>query len=155
MPTTDARTGRKIIWPVATLEASRPTTRPRRAVNQRVATVALSTMAVQPLPMPTNTPQVSMSCHSSVMKVLSATVALSRPSANMTTGRIPKRCMAAAAKGPMKPKMKMLIPIAAEMLARVHPNSPSRGTIRTPGVARTPAPVMRTRKTSATTIQAK
>ena len=36
--------------------------------------------------------------------MLSATVPLSSESAIMTTGRIPKRCMAAAAKGPMKSK---------------------------------------------------
>ena len=36
-------------------------------VNQRVATVAASTMAVSPVPMPTTRPQSTMSCHTCVM----------------------------------------------------------------------------------------
>jgi hypothetical protein len=44
-----------------------PTTRPRRAANQRVAMVAPSTSAVMPVPMPITTPQSSISCQSCVM----------------------------------------------------------------------------------------
>ena len=46
----------------------------------------------------------------------------------------------------------MLIATAAEMTARLQPNSPSSETISTPGVARTPAVTSRmTNVTSATT----
>jgi len=44
-----------------------PTTRPRRAENQRAAMVAPSTRAVSPVPKPTTKPHSNSSCHSCVM----------------------------------------------------------------------------------------
>ena len=41
-----------------------PSTSPRRAVNQRVATIALSTSAVMPVPTPTTIPHSATSCQS-------------------------------------------------------------------------------------------
>ena len=57
-----ARSGRKINWPVALAADSAPTTRPRLASNQRVATMAASTIDVMPVPAPTSTPQSSIRC---------------------------------------------------------------------------------------------
>jgi hypothetical protein len=47
-----------------------------------------------------------------------------------------------------------LIDTASEMVARDQPNSPSRGTIRTPGVERIPDAASRVMKATAKTIQA-
>ena len=60
-----ASSGRNTNWPVATLAVRMPTTRPRRASNQRAATVALSTSAVMPVPMPTTTPHSRINCQTS------------------------------------------------------------------------------------------
>jgi hypothetical protein len=46
-----------------------------------------------------------------------------------------------------------LIETASEMVARVQPNSRSRGTIKMLGVARTPAELSKTTKVTAATIQ--
>ena len=62
-----ASSGRNTNCPVATLAVRMPTTRPRRAVNQRAATVAPSTSAVMPVPIPTTTPHSSISCQTFVM----------------------------------------------------------------------------------------
>jgi len=48
----------------------------------------------------------------------------------------------------------MLIATAAEINARFHPNSDSSGTISTPGVARMPAVMRRTRNVTPATTQA-
>ena len=52
-------------WPAAEPAVSTPSARPRRAVNQRVATTAPSTSAVRPAPTPTMTPHSSVSCQTS------------------------------------------------------------------------------------------
>ena len=62
--------------------------------------------------------------------------------------------MSDAANGPISPNRAMLMAMAPEMAARLQPNSPSSGTIRMPGVARTPAVISSTRKVTAATIQA-
>jgi len=48
----------------------------------------------------------------------------------------------------------MLTAMATPIVAALQPNSFSHGTIRTPGVARTPAPTSRTRNVIAATTQA-
>ncbi len=67
----DAAIGRKISCPVAELAVSMPITRPRRCSNQRLATVAPSTSAVNPEPTPSTRPHSTTSCHSAVMRVAS------------------------------------------------------------------------------------
>ena len=62
--------------------------------------------------------------------------------------------MTDAANGPMRPKSAMLIATAAEITARLQPNSVSSGTISTPGVARTPAVTSSTTNVTAATTQA-
>jgi hypothetical protein len=52
-----AAAGKNSSWPVALLPASNPMTRPLRCTNQRLATVAPSTMAVRPVPRPSTMPQ--------------------------------------------------------------------------------------------------
>ena len=59
--------------PVAALAVRVPMTRPRRESNQRLATVAPSTMAVKPVPSPTISPQVSHICQGAVMRVARTT----------------------------------------------------------------------------------
>ncbi len=67
-----AASGRKASWPVAELAVNTPMTRPRRAVNQRLATTAPSTSAVMPVPKPSTTPQRMNKCQSCVACVASA-----------------------------------------------------------------------------------
>ena len=62
-----ASSGRNTSCPVATLAVRMPTTRPRRAENQRAAIVAPSTSAVMPVPRPITTPHSSISCQTCVM----------------------------------------------------------------------------------------
>ena len=62
-----ASSGRNTSCPVATLAVRMPTTRPRRAANQRAATVAPSTSAVMPVPRPITTPHSSINCQIFVM----------------------------------------------------------------------------------------
>ena len=72
-PTPSARrdsSGRKTSCPLAVAAVSAPVTRPRRATNQRLATVEANTVAMQPEPTPTTTPQSRNSCHGSVICVV-------------------------------------------------------------------------------------
>ena len=62
-----ASSGRNSNWPVATLAVRMPTTRPRRATNQRAEIVAPSTSAVMPVPRPITTPHSSTRCQTCVM----------------------------------------------------------------------------------------
>ncbi len=61
--------------------------------------------------------------------------------------------MMAAANGPMQPYRMRLIEIANAIVARDQWNSCSSGTIRMPGVERTPAPVSSTTQVTPMTIQ--
>ena len=149
-----ASIGRKINCPVAFAADSTPVTRPRRASNQRVATIAASTMDVTPVPVPTQTPQSSISCHWLRIVVVSATEIASKPTAARITRRMPKRSITDAANGPIRPKSAMLMATAPEIAARFHPNSDSSGTIRTPGTARIPAVTRRMKNVTIAMIQA-
>ena len=141
--TIPASSGRNTSCPVALAAESAPSTTPRFWSNQRVATIAASTIDVTPVPAPTSTPHSSISCHSACMRVEAATEAASSSSAPSTTRRSPQRSITAAANGPINPKSAMLTATAAEMTARLQPNSPSSGTMNRPGVARTPAVISR------------
>ena len=116
--------------------------------------VADSTLVMQPEPMPDTTPQVSTSCQGWDMKRLAADETLIMASAAITVARMPKRCMAAAAKGPVRPNRK--IPVAAAKLTvpRDQPNAAPQGTISTPGVDRSPAAASSATKITATTASA-
>jgi hypothetical protein len=131
-----------------------PRTSPRRASNQRVATIAASTIEVTPVPAPTQTPHSSINCHVDAILVVSATDTASSDSASSTMRRRPQRSIADAANGPINPKSAILIATAAEMTVRLHPNSLSSDTISTPGVARTAAVTSSTTKVAAATIHA-
>ena len=88
------------------------------------------------------------------MRVVSATEMARSATAPATSRRSPQRCMADAAKGPIRPKSAMLIATAAEMTVRLQPNSCSSGTISRAGVARTPAVMISTVNVTIATIQA-
>jgi hypothetical protein len=92
-----------------------------------------------------------MSCQLSVMKTVSPLPAETRISAPLTTRRMPKRCMSAAANGEVRPKRMRLTVTASEMVPRDQPNSCCSGLMSTPGVARKPAePSTATNDTAAT-----
>jgi hypothetical protein len=135
----EASIGRNTSWPVAFAADSIPSTRPRRASNQRLATMAASTIDVTPVPVPTSTPHNSVNCHEVFIPVVSVTAVPSSAMAASTTRRSPHLSITDAANGPRRPKSAMLMATAAEMTVRSHPNSPSSGTISTPGVERMPA----------------
>jgi len=87
-------------------------------------------------------------------KALPPIAAASRTSATTIVRRMPKRCIAAAANGPINPNRTRPIDTARVMLSRLQPKLFSSGTIRTLGVARMPATTSRVTKVNAATIQA-
>ena len=128
-----------------------PVTRPRRATNQRLAMVAAKTMAIEPVPSPISTPQVSTSCQPDVTKIVSPLPAATSSRAKLVTWRMPKRSISAAANGAISPYRIRLTLTALDISVRDQPNSCSIGTISTPGAARKPAaPTSATNATTAT-----
>lgn len=115
--------GRKMSWPDAEAAVRMPVTRPLRAVNQRLVTVAANASAIEPLPRPTNRPQHSSSCHGAVIHTVRPDPSAITVSATATTRRIPKRSISAAAKGAVSPYNARLIDAAAPIVPRDQPNS--------------------------------
>src|ERR1700754_2978407 len=149
---TSATMGRKITCPVALAAVSTPVTRPRRASNQRVATVATKPIEIEPVPTPTSTPHNSTSCQLVVIVTLSAAPDEINTSATDNTGRTPKRSINAAANGAVSPNSVMLTDMANPTTPCDQPNSWGSGFIITPGTDRKPAaPSIATKLTAATT----
>ena len=80
-----------------------PITIPLRFTNQRLATVAAKTKAIEPVPMPTMTPHVATNCHGAFIWVVRKAPVLTVVSAAITTLRTVKRSIRAAAKGAVRP----------------------------------------------------
>src|SRR5690349_3561117 len=133
---TSATTGRKINWPVALAAVSTPVTRPRRASNHRVATVATKPIEIAPVPVPTSTPQSRTSCQLDVIVTDTAEPLAIISSAPDNTGRTPNRSINAAANGAVSPNSVMLTDIASPTTPCDHPNSWCSGFIITPGTER-------------------
>ena len=112
-----------------------PIARPRCVWNQRFATVAANVMAATPVPPPTITPQINTICQGAVISDERAVPEASSSNATMTVGRMPKRCIAAAANGPVNPYSARFTEMASEMVARLQPKSCSSGTIITLGAS--------------------
>src|SRR6476619_118815 len=149
---TCATTGRKISCPVALAAVSTPVTRPRRASNHRVATVATKPIEIEPVPTPTRTPHNSTSCQLVVMNTLSADPVAMSVNETERTGRTPNRSIKAAANGAVTPNSVMLTDIASPTTPCDQPNSWCSGVIITPGTERNPAaPRIETKLTAATT----
>ena len=74
---------------MATLAVRMPTTRPRRATNQRAAIVAPSTSAVMPVPSPITTPHSSIRCQTCVIASEATRPDTTINSANSVTLRRP------------------------------------------------------------------
>jgi hypothetical protein len=146
--------GRKINCPIELAAANRPMITPRRARNQRCATVAPSTLPTAPVPRPVTMPQNRNSCQIWVMKTSGARPSAIRPSPASMTRRGPNRSTSPPPSGPPRPKARMLTATASEIAAGPQPNSASSGLISTPGAARTPAAVSSVRTVTATTTQA-
>ena len=105
-------------------------------MNQRLATEAAKTRAIEPVPMPTTTPQSATKCHGLVIQIVASAPVPTVVNAVMTTLRIPKRSMSAAAKGAVNPKRSTFMEIASEIESRDQPNACSNGIIRTEGAER-------------------
>src|SRR5258706_155769 len=118
-----AANGRNRSWPVALLAPSIPMIRPRRLVNQRVAIVAPSTLAVAPVERPIITPHVNQSCHTAVILVAKARPITINARAVPTTVRTPYLSMTAAANGAAIPYSRTRSARAPEMAPRSQPNS--------------------------------
>src|SRR4051794_11198576 len=131
-----------------------PLTNPRRATNHRVVTVATSAIDIEPVPRPTRTPHSRISCQLCVMKTVSPLPAATNPSAAVTTGRMPKRSIRAAANGEVSPNSAMLTDIAAPIVPCDQPNWSCSGSSSTPGTERNPAAPSIVTKVTAATVQA-
>ena len=145
--------GKKINCPVAEAAVRTPVTKPRLATNQRFATVAAKTSAIEPVPTPTITPQVAINCQGAEIKMVRKAPIEIVVSADITTLRIPNFSISAAANGDIKPKRRTLIATAKEISERDHPKATSSGTIRTDGAERKPAVAISVAKVTATAIQ--
>ncbi len=95
-----------------------------------------------------------MNCQGSLIAGVSTTLAEVVARASVIVRRAPKRSITVAAKGPIAPKSRRLMPRAKEIVARDQWNSSSRGTISTPGVERTPAVTTVTANVTATMTHA-
>jgi hypothetical protein len=127
-----------------------PVTNPRLLANQRVATVAASGTDTAPVALPTTTPHRRSSCQGAFMTVVSEAPVAIVASATSITRRTPKRSMSAAENGAVRPNRRSPSETASEIVPRDQPYSFWRGTIRTPGVARKPAVVIRVTNVTAT-----
>ena len=131
--------GRKINCPLAVAAVSAPVTRPRRATNQRAATVEANTVAIHPEPAPTTAPHNKNRCHGALIWVVPSAPRLITASAPMVMRRNPYRNCRAAANGPINPNKMTLMLTAVPTVLRVHPNSSRSGSIRIAGVDLNPA----------------
>jgi len=131
-----------------------PIASPRCCINQRFTTAAPNVVDVAPVAPPTSTPQINTICQGAFILLDSATAPANTASAVITVRRIPKRCIAAAANGPIKPNNARLIANAIDMVVRVQPKPRSSGTIITLGVARIPAVTNMIRNVTAITTHA-
>ena len=98
-----ASSGRNISCPAAVLPVRNPITTPRRATNQRFATIAAITIAAAPVPLPSATPHNGHRFHGAVMngvKPMPTSVSSSAPTSVL---RKPKRSMQPAENGPTRP----------------------------------------------------
>ena len=127
---------------------------PRRSSNHRVATTAASTIDVTPVPVPTQTPHNRVICHWLRICVVSADRDGEERQGGEDEAPDAPRSIADAANGPRRPNNAILRATAAEIAARLHPNSVSSGTMSRPGVARMPAVTSSTTKVTAATTQA-
>ena len=131
--------GRKTSWPAALPAVRMPITRPRLLANQVLAMVAAKTSAMDPVPSPISSPQVSRICQDWFTSTVSALPAPISTRATEVTARMPKRSIRAAANGAVRPNSTRLMLTAAERTVVDQPNSFCSGTISTPGAARNPA----------------
>src|SRR5438445_322776 len=113
-----ASSGRKSICPVAVLAVSTPITVPRRATNQRLTTVAPSTIAVVPVPRPTRIPQVRTSCQLDCICEVRATPAQITASETRTVRRIPNRSISGAARRLQRQRFDRLRGSNTQLLAK-------------------------------------
>src|SRR6478752_1516921 len=131
-----------------------PATSPRLATNHRFTTVAMKAIDIEPAPTPTSTPQHSTSCQAAVMKTVSPLPSATITSAKVTTGRIPKRSISAAANGEINPNSIMLTETANPIVPCDQPYSMWSGSISTPGTERNAADPTRVTKVTGATTQA-
>ena len=90
-------------FPAALAAVKIPITKPFRFINQRLATDAAKTRAIAPVPPPTMSPQRTAKCQGCEMYWVHHAPLPTIVSAHITTLRIPKRSMSAAAKGAVSP----------------------------------------------------
>lgn len=126
-------------------------TSPRRAVNQRLVTVAANAMAIEPLPRPTTTPHSRTSCQASVIQTVASAPPDMTSRASATTRRMPKRSISAAANGAVSPYRARLTETAKPTVPRDQSNSSCSGSMSSPGRdANAAAPTIVTKATAAT-----
>ena len=150
----DERPGKKINCPVAVAAVSIPTTSPRFATNQRLAIVAAKTSAIEPVPIPTTTPHKPIKCQGFVIKIVEKAPMPTVVSAVITTLRIPKRSIKAAANGAVRPNSRIFIATASEISSRDQLKASSSGTTKTEGADLKPAVATNVKNVTAAANQA-
>ncbi len=131
-----------------------PSTSPRRCTNHRFATVAPSTAAAIPVPIPPRIPHRNVSCHRAFSAAPAAVLTTISDSPASITTRVPKRSIRRPAKGPERPYSSRPMETAKAMASRLQPKSVSRGWISTLGADRTPAEISRVTNVTPVTTQA-
>jgi hypothetical protein len=144
---------RKINWPVALPALRMPSTRPRRAVNQRVEIVVAMTSAVIPGATPSATPRPIQSCHLEVIVIASMSPAMSKTTDHVSTLRGPLRRINPPANGATRPNSIMRKPSGPESSPIDQPRSWEIGVSRTPGMDIAPAAHTLKKNVSATMSQ--
>jgi hypothetical protein len=153
--TITASSGRNTSCPVAQAAPRMPRTSPRRATNQRFATIAPKTSATEPRRRADDQPHSTDSCQGAFITVVSRQPAAMSSSAPTAVRRTPTRSSSAAANGAATPYTSRLSDTAIDVSVRVQPRSVSMGTSSTPRLDRNAAEASSTRKVTAATSQAR
>ncbi len=103
--------------------------------------------------MPLSAPQKRYICQISVMNALAIRLPPVSTSPTSTSQRAPKRSINAPLTGLLRPKSSSPVETAAEMAARLQPDSACSGSSITPGADRTPADAISTSAVTPTTTQ--
>ena len=142
------------LWQALRAQVRKSVAKPLLATNHRFAIVAAKTKAIEPVPTPTTTPHKPIKCHGFVIKIVENAPIPTVVSAVITTRRIPKRSINAAAKGAVRPNNRTLIATASEISSRDQPKDSSSGTIKTEGADLKPAVANRVKKVTPAANQA-
>jgi hypothetical protein len=120
----------KINWPAAKAEVRTPITKPRLAVNQRVATVAAKLRPIIPDAAPKNSPMLNSKCHFSYENIVHNNPKISNETVIYTIFDTPNFNIRDAPKGHIIAMTKYIRPVASEKSEISHPYASVIGRIK-------------------------